>query len=254
MAKKKKTQQELQEPAQQIFLAGLGALSRAEEEGSKLFQKLVKRGQAYDGPGAEQADAIRKELETRLAAIRERATDVQKEADKQAQAARSSVNQQVDRAKQGLGSVLEGIEGQLERAVTAALHGLGVPTRDEFAELQKSLRGIARDLDAARKERDVQRASVPDIEARSTGGGWYEIRVHGLVVDKVQGEDAAAARVEQLRAQDFSTGSDGAPGEITVAATGGGWYEVRVDGVAVDKVQGKRAAEAAVARLEQQTA
>lgn len=254
MAKKKKTQQELQEPAQQIFLAGLGALSRAEEEGSKLFQKLVKRGQAYDGPGAEQAESIRKELEARLAAIRGRATDVQKEADKQAQAARASVNQQVDRAKQGLGTVLEGLEDQMERAVTAALNGLGVPTRDEFAALQKSLRDIARDIDAARKEREVHRAATPDIEARSVGGGWYDVRVHGLTVDKVQGEEAARARVEQLRAQDFSTGGDGQPGTVTVEATGGGWYEVRVDGVAVDKVQGRRAADAAVARLEQQAA
>jgi polyhydroxyalkanoate synthesis regulator phasin len=250
MAKKDQSQ-ELQESAQQIFLAGLGALAKAEEEGSKVFQKLVKRGKNYDGPGAEQADALRDQIESQIEQFRNRAEGAQKQADRQAKKARSAVNQQVDRARQSLENALEGFENQLEAAVSRALKGLGVPTRDEFTELQKSLRQLSKNIDAARREREIEDAAAPPIDARSTGGGWYEIRVHGLVVDRVRGEEEAAARVEQLRAQDFSTTAPETQ-TITIDGTGGGWYEVRVDGIVVDKVQGRRAAEAAMSRIEQE--
>jgi len=243
--------QELQESAQRIFLAGLGALSKAEEEGSKLFKRLVKKGEEYDGPGVEQAVAVRSQLETGMTQLRRRTTEVQEEADKQARKAKEAVDGQVNRARQGLDGLLEGLEGRIERAVTTALHGLGVPTRDEFDALQKSLRQLSKNIDAAKRERQIEHASVPDVEARSVGGGWYEVRVHGLAVDKVQGEEAAAERVQALRAQDFTTGDTEAT-SITAEATGGGWYEVRVDGVVVDKVQGRKAADAAIKRLETQ--
>jgi len=248
MAKNKQTQ-ELQESAQQIFLAGLGALAKAEEESSKLFQKLVKRGKDYNGPGAEQAEAIRGQLESRLKEVRKGAQEAQKQADRQAKKARGTMNDQVDRARQGFESVLDEMEGQLETVVTRALKGLGVPTRDEFAELQKSLRQLSKNIDAARREREIEEAAAPAVDATSVGGGWYEIRVHGMVVDRVRGEKEAADRVEKLRAQDFGK----TPPEsvsVTVDATGGGWYEVKVDGIVVDKVQGRRAAEATVSRLE----
>lgn len=247
---KNKNSQELQQSAQQIFLAGLGALAKAEEESSKLFQKLVKRGKDYDGPGADQAEAIREQMETQLDLVRTRAKGAQKEADRQAKKARGAVNQQMDRARQGLESVLDDMENQLESAVSRALKGLGVPTRDEFTELQKSLRQLSKNIDAARREREIEHAAAPSVEARSTGGGWYEIHVHGLIVDRVRGEEAAAERVEQLRAQDFGSPAKQAEG-ITMNATGGGWYEVKVDGIVVDKVQGRRAADATVSRLQQ---
>ena len=41
----------VKESVQSVFLAGLGALSLAEEEGSKLFKKLVKKGEKVDLPG-----------------------------------------------------------------------------------------------------------------------------------------------------------------------------------------------------------
>lgn len=253
---------ELQESVQQIFLAGLGALAKAEDEGSKLFKKLVKRGEQYDGPGAEQAAEVRGQLEKGITQLKQRADAVQKQADETARKTRGSVDEQVTRAKRGLDSFVDGFEDRLEKAVTAALHGLGVPTRDEFKALETHLNRLGRNLDAARRERSVEQKAEPNIQAVAVGGGWYAIHVYDLVVDKVQGEEAAAQRVEQLRAQDFPTASNApaegtpadTPQEITVEATGGGWYEIHVNGVAVDKVQGKKAAEAAVRRLEQQSA
>jgi poly(hydroxyalkanoate) granule-associated protein len=54
MAKKKKAkeiQAEVVESAHKIWLAGLGALAAAEEEGSKLFKSLVERGEGIESRG-----------------------------------------------------------------------------------------------------------------------------------------------------------------------------------------------------------
>lgn len=43
-------------------------------------------------------------------------------------------------------------------------------------------------------------ASVDADGINATGGGWYEITAAGEVVDKVRGEEAAQARLDELRA------------------------------------------------------
>ncbi|MCZ7651048.1 MAG: phasin family protein [Thermoanaerobaculia bacterium] len=49
--KAKKLPEEVRESAGKIWLAGLGALATAEEEGSKLFKNLVKKGEEVEGRG-----------------------------------------------------------------------------------------------------------------------------------------------------------------------------------------------------------
>jgi polyhydroxyalkanoate synthesis regulator phasin len=55
MTKKTKSdiQSEVLQSAQKIWLAGLGALATAEEEGSKLFNTMVKKGETYEARGRE---------------------------------------------------------------------------------------------------------------------------------------------------------------------------------------------------------
>ena len=48
MAKKKATKSDLSESVHRIWLAGLGALATAEEEGGKLFSTLVSKGKQYE--------------------------------------------------------------------------------------------------------------------------------------------------------------------------------------------------------------
>ena len=55
--------EELKTSAHRIWLAGLGAMAVAEEEGSKLFKSLVERGESYEGKGREELDRIRKAVE-----------------------------------------------------------------------------------------------------------------------------------------------------------------------------------------------
>lgn len=233
---------DLQEAVEKVFLAGLGALSVAEQEGKKYFTKLVKKGQRYDGPGREQVEQLRQQIEEQVERVR-------KDVDAQAGRAKQVVDAQAARVRRTVDDTVEGLEARVAEIVTSALHGLGIPTREEIDALRSSVQQLARNLDALRHEREIRREAAPAIEAVAIGGGWYEVRVRGVVVEKVQGEGAAAERVAALQREEAALPASARDGGVEAEPVGGGWYEVKVNGLVVEKVQGKAAAEAAVARL-----
>jgi poly(hydroxyalkanoate) granule-associated protein len=65
--------------AQQIWLAGLGAFAKAQEEGSKLFEALVKEGTALDAKTRKFTEArvneARGNVESTLGQVRERSQE-----------------------------------------------------------------------------------------------------------------------------------------------------------------------------------
>lgn len=64
MAKKaQKNGSELKETANKVWLAGLGALATAGEEGGKLFDKLAARGESFETDGKEQMDKMKAQAE-----------------------------------------------------------------------------------------------------------------------------------------------------------------------------------------------
>src|SRR4249919_3611437 len=69
----------LSESAQQIWLAGVGAFGRAQAEGQKLFEALVKEGLNLEktarGFAGGRADLVRDAVENHVGQARERATD-----------------------------------------------------------------------------------------------------------------------------------------------------------------------------------
>jgi len=95
----KNLQDELKESAHRIWLAGLGALAAAGEEGTKMFDRLVDRGRDYEAKGRDEA--------------RKQYADVKSSADE----------------------LWETWSGKLDEAVTKALHRMGVPSRDEIHNL-----------------------------------------------------------------------------------------------------------------------
>lgn len=97
----KNLQDELKDSAHRIWLAGLGALSAAGEEGTKMFDRLVDRGREYETRGRE-------------------------EARKQYEGARSSTD-----------DLLKTWSDKLDESVTRALHRMGVPSRDEIHNLTR---------------------------------------------------------------------------------------------------------------------
>src|SRR5690606_38432276 len=78
-AQAEKLSRTLSESAQQIWLAGVGAFGRAQAEGTKLFEGLVKEGLNLEQTARRFADSrthvVRDVVENRVDQARERATD-----------------------------------------------------------------------------------------------------------------------------------------------------------------------------------
>ncbi len=102
----RKLQDDVKDTAHRIWLAGLGALAAAEEEGTKLFSRLVDRGRDVESRGKVEVDKVV-----------DKASEV------------------VDKAKAKAGSTWEDLGGKVDETITAALHRLGVPTREEIRTL-----------------------------------------------------------------------------------------------------------------------
>lgn len=122
MAKKKKElQNDLMDSAHQIWLAGLGALALAEEEGSKLFKGLVEKGEDFEKRGKKQFKKVSKKVEDQVETARDQA---------------------------------EGAWGKLGRSfderVAGALQRLGVPSRMEIQKLTKRVEQLTKKVDQAK--------------------------------------------------------------------------------------------------------
>ena len=103
-----KFQDDVKDTAHRIWLAGLGALATAEEEGGKLFSRLVDRGRDVESRGKVEVDKV---------------------VDK--------AGKVVDKAKSKAGSTWEDLGSKVDETITSALHRLGVPTREEIHNLTK---------------------------------------------------------------------------------------------------------------------
>lgn len=112
--------EKVKESANQIWLAGLGAYSKAEEEGGKLFDSLVQDGER---------------LEAKTRAI----------VDKPISAAKDKVETVRARAT---GS-WEKVEKAFDYRVSKALSRLNIPTRSDMDDLQSRVDELSEQVDAA---------------------------------------------------------------------------------------------------------
>ena len=92
---------------------------------------------------------------------------------------------------------------------------------------------------------DPTGSDEPVISYEHQGGGWYSVDVNGLAVARIQGEEAAAEHAGSLLEAYAALDADKqAAGQTGLLHTGGGWYEIHVDGVPVERIRGKEAATA----------
>lgn len=175
------TAADVRDAVQKVFLAGLGALAVAEEEGSKVFKKLVKKGEKVDLPGfgTERVTQIRKQLD----GATDKATD--------------AVKGRVKDARYMAGETADKAEDRVQEAVATVMKRLGVPTREEISELTASVERLTTHIDKLKNERAA--STAPSMEA--VGGGWYEIKIGDVLVEKVQGKDDAEAAVLRIQEQ-----------------------------------------------------
>ncbi len=97
----------VKDSAQQIWLAGLGAFSKAQEEGGKVFEALVKEGMSIQRKTQAVAEEKLSEATTRMTSM---ATDLS-----------SKASGQWDK-----------LEGIFEERVSRALNKLGVPSAKDI--------------------------------------------------------------------------------------------------------------------------
>lgn len=106
--------QVVQDSAQQIWLAGLGAFAKAQQQGGKVFESLVQDGLAMQRKTQDAARAQMAEATEKLSAM-----------------------------ASGLGTrpgpTWDRLEGIFEERVGRALHRLGVASREDIAQLQERI-------------------------------------------------------------------------------------------------------------------
>ncbi len=108
--------------ASEIWLAGLGALATAQDEGGKLFSKLVQKGQGVGKAGKD-------------------------EVEDQVGKARQEVRKQVSKAKDAVGGAWGDLTSSFDDQLGAALHRIGVPTRDEIKTLTERVEALMEKVD-----------------------------------------------------------------------------------------------------------
>lgn len=123
----------MKESAQAIWLAGLGALATAGDEGSKIFQQLVKRGESVDKANR----SSMKKLAGKVGDLRDDASSM----------------------------IGTRVKKPLDKGMATALHRLGVPTRSEIVELTKRVEALTRAVE--KKQKNGRR---PHKAATATAG------------------------------------------------------------------------------------
>lgn len=107
--------EQLRASAQQIWLAGVGAFARAQEEGGKLFDALVREGAALQGKPADAGDRI-------------------------AQAA----SRMADMASQFSAKAGDRLEGMFDKRVAKAVDNLGMASAEDVERLAARVEELER--------------------------------------------------------------------------------------------------------------
>ena len=139
-AKAEQMSRSLRDSAQQIWMAGVGAFTRAQGEGSKLFEALVKEGMNIEQHTRKLAggrvDAVRDAVEDRVGVVRERASDT-----------------------------WDRLEKVFEDRVQRALVKLGVPGRDDLAALADRVDALTAELRRVGPARRTTTSAAPAKKA-----------------------------------------------------------------------------------------
>lgn len=124
-----KLAQDLKKYTHQIWLAGLGAFSRAEVEGGKGFEKLVRTGEEIE-------NRTRDEVRRQIGLANSKVGDV-----------RSVAETKVEEMKSKATDTWDKVERVFDDRVSRALKRLGVPTRKDVEALQDQVAELTEKLE-----------------------------------------------------------------------------------------------------------
>lgn len=151
--------------AQQIWQAGLGAFAKAQEEGSRVFSKLVKEG-----------------------------TDLQKRTRSMAEEKVSDVRETVGNLAEDMGSKAAGswdkLEQVFEERVLRALSSIGVPTQKEMQALADRVEQLSKQVEQLSAKAAAVKPAVAKAAAKPAATK-VAAKVAGKVATKPAAKPAA---------------------------------------------------------------
>ncbi|MFW6348004.1 MAG: phasin family protein [Cyclonatronaceae bacterium] len=121
--KNEKTVDSLTGKAREVWLAGLGALASVEEEGNKVFSRLVEKGTAFEERGRKKFDETY-----------------------------SEVSKTYSELETKLKSRFSKAEGELDENLQELIHKMGVPTQEEIGELNSQVEKLIKKVDELSKK------------------------------------------------------------------------------------------------------
>lgn len=135
--------------AREIWLAGLGALQRLEDEGDKVFETLVERGKRYE-------DKRRDQIEDATETLRERQEELTQD-----------VTERLDDATKS-------VEKAVSDTLSGTLGRIGVPTRQEVKGLSRRVGELSEKLEALSEMLDAQHTAVDErvLHVVPNDEGW----------------------------------------------------------------------------------
>ena len=137
---------EMGDNAHQVWLAGIGALARAQSEGSRLFEQLAEEGRQVED-GATPAGGAASRLES----------------------LRQSLDAAMGRAQARAGEAWESVGRVFEQRVQQTLRHLDVPTRDDIDALGARIDALTRELQRSRADTAVHPPAGNDSGPPSGG-------------------------------------------------------------------------------------
>jgi poly(hydroxyalkanoate) granule-associated protein len=132
--------QSVRESAQEIWQAGLGAFAKAQQEGTKLFETLVKEGEGLSAKTRGMAGTK----------LHEVTGNVSKAATQISSKAQASANEAWDK-----------LEQVFEDRVARSLNRLGVPTQRDVQTLAKRVEELTASVQALSGTKPAARKSAP---------------------------------------------------------------------------------------------
>jgi poly(hydroxyalkanoate) granule-associated protein len=130
--------QTVRDSAHQIWLAGLGAFAKTQEEGVRMFESLVQEGRVVE-------DRTRKMAESKM----------------------NEMNASMGKAAKQATATWDKLEQVFEDRVARALHRLGVPTNKDIQSLAKRVEELN---DSVQQLTRARSASAPRAKASANSG------------------------------------------------------------------------------------
>ncbi|KQQ53973.1 poly(hydroxyalkanoate) granule-associated protein [Pseudomonas sp. Leaf127] len=183
MAGKKKTEKqgsswigEIEKYSRQIWLAGLGAYSKISNDGSKLFETLVKDGEQAEKQTQAQAEQKLEEVKDGVRAGKSRVGDVKDLA---------------------LGKWSE-LEGAFDKRLNSAISRLGVPSRSEVESLHDKVDRLTRQIEQLTGEQ-VQPVTTTRAASRPASGSTAKPLIKSAAKTVAKTADKVASKADAAK-------------------------------------------------------